>query len=237
MLLKVENVTVIYRKAIALSDINLYIDKGEIVSVIGSNGAGKSTLLKAIVGRVPLRKGSIYFRDIPIHNKMPWDVVRLGIGIVPEGRRLFPELTVQENLLIGSSGSSNKGKLQEKFNQVFELFPILYEKRNEKVKALSGGQQQMVAIGRALMKDLLLLCLDEPSLGLAPIIVETLGETIKEMRKIGMSILLIEQNAYLALEVANRCYALQTGKIVFEGIPEEAIKRGMLHEIYFGKKA
>ena len=235
MLLKVKNVTVYYGKSIALDNISLEVDEHSIVSIVGANGAGKSTLLKTLSGMVPLSTGEIWFRDHRIDSMDTSDIVKLGIVHIPEGRWLFPHLTVLVNLQLGASLRKNKTEINRDLQKIFELFPRLQERRKQKAGTLSGGEQQMVAIARGLMARPRLLLMDEPSLGLAPIMVNHLGDVIKEINSGGVSILLVEQNVPLALGVAEKGYALQIGKVVLEGDIEKIKSSDIIKRAYLGE--
>ena len=204
-----------YRRMVVLRGISLTVGTGEIVSLIGSNGAGKSTTLRTISGLVTLRDGQIRFKGSELHRR-PAEVVKSGISQVPEGRRLFADMTVHENLLLGAYTCAT-GELAERIEQVYDLFPQVRQRSRQHAGSLSGGEQQMVAIGRGLMAKPQLLMLDEPSMGLAPKLVAQLADIIKRIRALGISVLLVEQNARLALEIADRAYVLQMGTIVTEG--------------------
>jgi branched-chain amino acid transport system ATP-binding protein len=217
MLLDVKNITVHYGKSIALDDVSLEVAEGSVVSIIGANGAGKSTILKALSGLVPLTSGEIWFQGRRIDGMTTTDIVKLGIVQIPEGRWLFPHLTVLSNLQLGASLRRDREGINRDLDEVFERFPLLRERRNQKAGTLSGGEQQMLAIARGLMASPKLLLMDEPSLGLAPIVVEELGEVVKDINQEGVSVLLVEQNVPLALGVASMGYALQTGRVVIEG--------------------
>jgi len=236
MFLEVKNITVHYGKSVALNNVSLEMAEGSVVSIVGANGAGKSTILKALSGLVSLSSGEIWFRNKRIDGMSTPDIVKLGIVHIPEGRRLFPYLTVMVNLELGASLRNDREEIKRDMENVFELFPRLKERRNQKAGTLSGGEQQMVAIARGLMAKPKLLLMDEPSLGLAPIVVEELGDIIKDINQGGVSVLLVEQNVPLALGVATRGYALQIGKVVVEGDIEkikssDTIKRAYLGEI------
>jgi branched-chain amino acid transport system ATP-binding protein len=217
MLLDIKNITVYYGKSMAIQDISLGVPDGAVVSIIGANGSGKSTILRALTGLVPLSQGEIYFEGQKISNKETSEIVKKGIILVPEGRQLFPYLSVISNLKLGASLRKDREGIAASLEVVYKLFPRLKERTNQKAGTLSGGEQQMLAIGRGLMAKPRLLCMDEPSLGLAPIVVEQLGEVVKDINKHGVSVLLVEQNVHLALGVASRGYALQVGKVVLEG--------------------
>jgi branched-chain amino acid transport system ATP-binding protein len=217
MLLKTKDITVHYGKSLALNKVNLEIEEGEVVGIIGANGAGKSTILKAISGLVRLTSGEIWFSDRKISGLAIDDIVKLGIIHVPEGRRLFPHLSVAINLKLGASLRKDEAGKKSDMDEIFSIFPILRERRKQQAGSLSGGEQQMLAIARGLMAKPKLLLMDEPSVGLAPIIVNELGKVIKDINRKGVSILLVEQKVSLALRVAHRGYALQIGRVTLEG--------------------
>jgi branched-chain amino acid transport system ATP-binding protein len=212
-LLEVEDVHTFYGNIEALKGISLKVNEGEVVTLIGANGAGKSTTLRSISGLTPPRTGTIRFRGREITVTPPQDIVRLGISHAPEGRRCFPRMTALDNLLLGAFLRHDDG-IQDDLERVFRLFPRLEERRKQKAGTMSGGEQQMLAIGRALMGNPDLLLLDEPSMGLAPILVERIYETVAEINRQGTTILLVEQNANFALEISHRGYVLETGEIV-----------------------
>ncbi len=225
MILRVENVDAYYGDSQILRDVSLNIREGEIVSLLGRNGVGKTTTLKTIMGLVPPRKGNIYFRGELISGKKPFEIAMAGIGYVPEDRGIFPTLTVQENLLLGKKRNDNSGD-GEKWNigKCYEYFPSLEKRKNTKGGVLSGGEKQMLAIARALMGNPDLLLLDEPTEGLAPLIVENVKNIIREIQREGVTILLVEQKLKIALDLADRIYVMSKGTIVWEGIPGELIK-------------
>ncbi|MDO6355705.1 MULTISPECIES: ABC transporter ATP-binding protein [unclassified Caloramator] len=233
-MLKIENLCVNYGGIEALKGINFEVKEGQIVTLIGANGAGKSTTLRAIVGLVKSRSGNIYFNDINLLKLNTQEIVRRGITLVPEGRRIFPNLTVLENLKIGAFIRNDK-EIDNDIKWVFELFPRLKERTWQLAGTLSGGEQQMLAVGRALMSRPKLLMMDEPSLGLAPIIVKEIFEIIKEIRKQGVTILLIEQNANAALKIADYGYVLETGKITMQGSGNELLQNEEVKTAYLGK--
>ena len=234
MLLEIKDITVHYGKSMALQDVSLEIVEGAVVSIIGANGAGKSTILRTLSGLVPLTSGEMRFTGIQISGKAATDIVKLGISLVPEGRQLFPYLTVLSNLKLGASLRKDRDGISNSLQEVYKLFPRLEERRNQKAGTLSGGEQQMLAIGRGLMAKPKLLCMDEPSLGLAPILVEQLGEVIQDINKRGASVLLVEQNVHLALGVASRAYALQVGRVVLEGDIETMKSSDIVKRAYLG---
>ena len=217
MLLEVNNITVHYGKSSAIQNVSLEVAEGSIVSIIGANGAGKSTILRALSGLTPLTSGQIRFMDNTISGMQTTEIVKQGIILIPEGRHLFSFLSVMNNLKLGASMRKDKNGIRRDLQEVYKLFPILSKRRNQMAGTLSGGEQQMVAIGRGLMANPKLLLMDEPSMGLAPVVIEHLGEVIKSINKRGVSILLVEQNVHLALEVASRGYALQVGSVVLAG--------------------
>jgi branched-chain amino acid transport system ATP-binding protein len=234
-LLELADVSVRYGAIPALRDADISVDEGEIVALLGANGAGKTTTLRTISGLVHPATGSIYFDEREISHLPPHDVVALGIGHVPEGRRIFPRLTVMENLEMGAY--RRKGKLDEDFERVFALFPILEQRRRQDGGTLSGGEQQMLAIGRALMGQPRLLLLDEPSMGLAPLIVEAIFDIIEQIRSSGATILLVEQNAAQALHIADRGYVLENGLIVMSDRAERLLDDDRVRRAYLGEGA
>lgn len=235
MLLKVEKLVVRYGNIEALHGIDLYVDEGEIVAILGANGAGKSTTLLTISGLIRPASGSIFFRDIPIHKLPPHEIVKLGIAQVPEGRRLFATLTVRENLLLGSITLKDRLRVAEMEERIYEMFPILRERRTQLAGTLSGGEQQMLAIGRALMSRPRLLLLDEPSLGLAPLLVKSIFQTIREInQKEGVTVLLVEQNARAALAIAHRGYVMETGRIALTDSASALLSNPDVKKAYLG---
>ncbi|MGD0918585.1 MAG: ABC transporter ATP-binding protein [Thermodesulfobacteriota bacterium] len=234
MLLEIRDMTVHYGKSMAIQGVSLGVVEGAVVSIIGANGAGKSTILRALSGLVASSSGEVWFRGDRIDGRETTEIVRLGISLVPEGRQLFPYLSVLSNLRLGASLRKDKGEIEESLEEVYKLFPRLQERRNQKAGTLSGGEQQMLAIGRGLMARPKLLCMDEPSLGLAPILVEQLGEVIRDINKRGASVLLVEQNVHLALGVASRAYALQVGRVVLEGDIETMKSSDIVKRAYLG---
>jgi branched-chain amino acid transport system ATP-binding protein len=217
MLLNMKDITVHYGKAMALDRVSLEVAEGSVVSIIGANGAGKSTILRVVSGLVPLTSGEVWFGNKKIDGMKTIEIVKLGIVHIPEGRQLFPYLTVLSNLKLGASLRKDKAGINKDLGEVFERFSILWERRNQKAITLSGGEQQMLAIARGLMAKPKLLLMDEPSVGLSPIMVHNLGQVIKDINQEGVSILLVEQNVPLALNVSNRGYALKVGRVVLEG--------------------
>jgi branched-chain amino acid transport system ATP-binding protein len=233
--LEVDGVHTFYGTIHALKGITLQVLEGEIVTLIGSNGAGKSTTLRSINGLIHPRRGKIAFQGRDITRTAPHDVVALGISQSPEGRRLFPRMSVLENLEMGAFQRKDRGELKDDIERVFTLFPRLAERRAQKAGTMSGGEQQMCAIGRALMARPKLLMLDEPSLGLAPIFVERIFETVVEINRQGTAILLVEQNALMALDVARRGYVPETGHVALEGPAEELKTNEQVRKTYLGE--
>lgn len=233
-ILEVENVHSYYGHIHALKGISLYVEEGEIVSLIGSNGAGKSTTLRTVSGIIHPRKGTIKLAGQDIAHMEPHNVVMAGVGHVPEGRGIFPKLTVHENLDMGAYTSNDPAKNAERMEEVFELFPRLKERVEQYGGTLSGGEQQMLAIGRGLMQNPRILMLDEPSMGLAPVLVELIFDIIKKLNERGTTILLVEQNAHMALSIAHRGYVLQTGNIVLTDSAENLKKDEMVQKSYLG---
>jgi branched-chain amino acid transport system ATP-binding protein len=215
-LLEVSGVHTFYGNIEALKGVSLTVEEGEIVTLIGSNGAGKSTTLRSISGLTPPREGSIKFEDTEIGEVPPQEIVERGISLAPEGRHIFPRMTVRENLDLGAYLRKDRDGIENDRERVYSLFPRLKERERQKGGTMSGGEQQMLAIGRALMANPRLLLLDEPSMGIAPILVERIYETIAEINRQGTTILLVEQNANYALEVSKRGYVLETGKVALE---------------------
>jgi branched-chain amino acid transport system ATP-binding protein len=213
-LLEVSDIHTFYGNIEALKGISLEVEDGECVTLIGSNGAGKSSTLRSISGLTPPRQGSIRFKDKEITETPPQEIVSMGVAHSPEGRHVFPRMTVYENLMLGAYLRRDQAEIQSDLERVFSLFPRLKERERQKGGTMSGGEQQMLAIGRALMAQPTLLLLDEPSMGIAPILVERIYETIAEINQQGTTILLVEQNANFALEVSKRGYVLETGKVV-----------------------
>ncbi|AJC73383.1 amino acid ABC transporter ATPase [Pseudothermotoga hypogea DSM 11164 = NBRC 106472] len=233
-MLEVRDLHVSYGAIKALKGISFKVEKGKVVTLIGSNGAGKTTTLKAICGLVKVQAGNVFLNGENITNKPTNEIVSKKVAMVPEGRRIFPNLTVYENLLVGAYQRNDKDGIQQDMEWIFSLFPVLKERLSQKGGTLSGGEQQMLAIGRALMSRPDLLMLDEPSLGLAPIIVEQLFEVIHKIHSEGKTILLIEQNAYAALNIADYAYVLETGRIVLQGTGKELLANEEVKRAYLG---
>ena len=235
-LLKVDHLSVYYGYVNALKDVSIEVLAGEIITLIGANGAGKTTTLMAISGLAEKASGTVHFMQKNITRMAPDKIVRLGISHVPEGRKIFPRLTVYENLIAGTFGQAvyNKSKLAELLEKNYELFPRLKERQKQPGGSLSGGEQQMLAIARGMMMDPVLLMLDEPSLGLAPIIVEEIFELIIRIKQSGKTVLLIEQNASMALSIADRGYVLETGEVILQGKGEELMADPEVKRAYLG---
>ncbi|MDD4564197.1 MAG: ABC transporter ATP-binding protein [Eubacteriales bacterium] len=233
-MLEINNLNVHYGVIHALKDITLKVNEGEIVTLIGANGAGKSTTLRTISGLIKATSGGILLegRDISILSAP--QRVELGISQVPEGRRVFPDMSVYENLELGAFLRKNKGDIKKDIDSVFEQFPILGERRKQMAGTLSGGEQQMLAIGRGLMSKPRILLLDEPSMGLAPLLVREIFSIIQDINRTGTTILLVEQNASMALSIAQRAYVLETGSIVLSGTGEELVKSSDIQKAYLG---
>ncbi len=234
--LELEEVHTFYGTIEALKGISLQVREGEIVTLLGANGAGKTTTLRSINGLNRPRRGAIRFHGEDITHTPPHEIVRRGISQAPEGRKLFPRMTVLENLEMGAFQRTDRDGIREDMERVFTLFPRLAERKHQKAGTLSGGEQQMCAIGRALMARPKLLLLDEPSMGLAPLFVERIFETIGEINRQGTPILLVEQNALMALEVAARGYVLETGRVVLEGTAPELRKNEQVRKAYLGEE-
>ena len=236
-MLEVEEIDAFYGTIQALRGISIEVREGEIVTLIGANGAGKSSTLRAINGILRPRRGKIRFQGNDITRAAPHEIVKLGIAQSPEGRRLFPRMTVTENLEMGAFQRRDKAGIREDMDRVFGLFPRLHERRTQKAGTMSGGEQQMCAIGRALMARPKLLLLDEPSLGLAPIFVERIFEIIEQINTQGVSILLVEQNALMALDAARRGYVMETGNIVLADAAEALKGNEQVRKTYLGEEA
>jgi len=234
-ILEIEDVHTYYGSIHALKGISLTVNEGEVVTLIGANGAGKSTTLRSINGLNHPRQGTIRFRGRDITNAAPHGIVKDGIAQSPEGRRLFPRMSVLENLEMGAFQREDRSNLREDMDRVFDLFPRLAERKQQKAGTMSGGEQQMCAIGRALMARPKLLLLDEPSMGLAPIFVEKIFEIIAEINAQGTPILLVEQNALMALDAASRGYVMETGKIALEGPAKELRQNERVRKAYLGE--
>lgn len=233
-MLSLNNVSMGYKGLLAVQDISFRINEGEIVSLIGSNGAGKSTIVRTISGLLHAWEGEILFKDTPIHKAEPFDIVKMGISMVPEGRKLFGRLSVLDNLLLGAYAVRSRADVEKHLQKVFGLFPILKERQGQRSDTFSGGEQQELAIARGLMSNPSLLILDEPSLGLGPKLVSDIFGIVREINAQGVTVLLVEQNVYEALEISARAYVLQTGRIVMEGQGKELLKSDHVRKAYLG---
>ena len=233
-MLELKGVCTYYGNIQALWDVDIVINQGEIVTLVGANGAGKSTTLMSICGAVPVRRGEILLDGLPIHNTKTDRIVRLGISQVPEGRLIFPDLTVQENLELGAYLRRDTPEVRRDLTMVYDLFPILARRRSQAGGTLSGGEQQMLAISRALMARPRLLLLDEPSLGLAPIIIRQIFDIIMQVNAQGTTVFLVEQNANQALKVAHRAYVMETGRITMRGTGESLLADDAVRKAYLG---
>jgi branched-chain amino acid transport system ATP-binding protein len=235
-LLEINDIHTYYGAIHALKGISVSVDEGEIVTLIGANGAGKSTTLNTICGLLHPRKGSIYLEGEPIHELRPHEIVARGVAQAPEGRRVFGRLNVTENLEMGAFARNDNAGIKRDIDRVFTLFPRLKERSRQLAGTLSGGEQQMLAIGRSLMANPRLLLLDEPSMGLAPILVETIFDTVREINSQGTTVLLVEQNALMALSIAQRGYVLETGDIVLQDSAAALQKNEMVRKAYLGEE-
>jgi len=233
-MLKLDNVHTFYGNIHALKGITLSIEKGEIVTLIGGNGAGKTTTLRTISGLLKPREGSVTLEGEDLFKYKAHEIVYKGVSMVPEGRGVFARLSVMENLEMGAYSLSRKQDLEKNIERVFTLFPRLKERRTQVAGTLSGGEQQMLATGRALMANPTILLMDEPSMGLSPVLVELIFETIQQINKVGVTVLLVEQNALMALAIANRGYVLQTGEIILTDTAENLKKNPMVQKAYLG---
>jgi len=234
MLLEVVDLSVHYGGVVALDGVSLGVGEGEIVAVMGPNGAGKSTVLKAIFGLAPVASGQVYWRQMPL-EAASHEIVKLGLAFVPQGRRVFTQLTIEENLEMGCLYLKDKGEKRRRLDEVMELFPVLFEKRRDKARAMSGGEQQMLAIGRGLMANPTTLLLDEPTLGLAPIIVKEMFAKIVEINETrNTSIMVVEHNIRSILDVASRVYVLDKGKIAHGGTPSTLVESDILTKVFLG---
>jgi len=233
-MLRLIDVDTYYGPSQVLNKVSLEVNKGEIVCLLGANSAGKTTTMKTIFGLVHPRKGSVVFEEHPIEHKLPGDIVRLGMALVPEARRIFPRMTVLENLEMGAFIRDNRKEIQEDIEHVCQIFPRIRERLKQVAGTMSGGEQQMLAMGRALMSRPRLICMDEPSMGLSPILVQTVFDTITQVRDEGVTIFLVEQNASKALGVADRGYVLQTGKIVLSDTAKNLLTNDLVRQAYLG---
>lgn len=233
-MLTIKKLNVTYGQIQVLRDVSLEVKEAEIVSLIGANGAGKSTTLNSVSRIIPIKSGEIHFEGKRVDGLQSNEIIELGIIQVPEGRRIFPYMTVQDNLDMGSYNKKAREKRKESLERVFGLFPRLAERRNQLAGSMSGGEQQMLAIGRGLMTVPRILMLDEPSLGLAPLLVETIFSVLEQINKEGVTVLLVEQNVKKSLSISNRGYVLENGNIALEGIGEELLQNSYLRKAYLG---
>ena len=233
-MLKLDNINLYYGAIHALKDISIEVEKGQIVTLIGANGAGKTSTLRAISGLNPIKSGSIEFNGKILKNIPAYQLVKMGISMVPEGRRIFANLTVMENLELGAYIRKESKAIKADYNRIFQLFPRLLERKNQVAGTLSGGEQQMLAIGRALMSKPEILLMDEPSMGLAPIIVKDIFNIIKEINGEGVTVLLVEQNAHMALSIAHKAYVLETGRIILSGDADKLLNDESVKSAYLG---
>jgi len=233
-MLEVEHLSSGYGLVQILWDVSFTIKEKEIVSIIGPNGAGKTTLVKTIVGLLPARTGNIRFKGENVEKLPPYEIVKRGMALIPEGRDIFPRMTVDENIRLGAYTVSNKTKVTESKTRAYDIFPVLKKKEKALAQTLSGGEQQMLVIARSLMADPKLLILDEPSLGLAPIIVEKVLDTLQMINEEGVSILLVEQNIRDSLGISRRAYVLEEGKIIIEGEGRELLNNDHIKQVYLG---
>ncbi|HLG62332.1 MAG TPA: ABC transporter ATP-binding protein [Ktedonosporobacter sp.] len=233
-MLKLVNVNTYYGPSHVLQDVSLEVHKGEIVCLLGANAAGKTTTMKTIFGLVRPRTGSILFEEQPIERKLTGDIVSSGLALVPEARRIFPRMTVLENLEMGAYSRHNRAEVKEDLDHVCQIFPRIQERLKQVAGTMSGGEQQMLAMGRALMSRPQMICMDEPSMGLSPILVETVFNTILRIRSEGVTIFLVEQNASMALSLADRGYVLQTGRIVLSDTANNLLTNDLVRQAYLG---
>ena len=233
-MLETQNLSSAYGMVQILYDVSFKVQEKEIVSIIGPNGAGKTTLVKTIMGLVPAKNGSILFKGEDITKLKPYNIVKKGITMIPEGREIFPRMTIEENMLLGAYTVKDKQKIRDTMEKVFQIFPVLKKKEKSLAQTLSGGEQQMLVICRSLMSNPQMLILDEPSLGLAPIIVEKVLDTIRTINDEGVTILLVEQNIQDSLEIADRGYVLEEGRIVLEGKSRELLSNNHIKQVYLG---
>ena len=234
MLLEVQGLEAAYGDVQALWDVSFAVGEGELVALLGANGAGKTTTLRAVTGLLPPRRGRITFDGRPIHREPAHRIAALGIAHIPEGRQLFPLMTVEENLLLGSYLPRARAARRRNLDRFYERFPRLYERRHQDAGTLSGGEQQMLAIGRALMSEPRLLVLDEPSLGLAPVMVQELYRVVREVASSGTTVLLVEQSVHHALSIADRAYVLENGRVVMEGTGRALLSEARIQSAYLG---
>ena len=233
-MLRLNDVDTYYGPSQVLKKVSFEVNKGEIVCLLGANAAGKTTTMKTIFGLIHPRNGTVEFEEQAIERKLPGDIVRLGMALVPEARRIFPRMTVLENLEMGAFIRSNRGEIQHDIDHVCQIFPRIKERLKQLAGTMSGGEQQMLAMGRALMSRPRMICMDEPSMGLSPILVETVFNTVKSIRDEGVTIFLVEQNASMALSLADRGYVLQTGKIVLSDTAPNLLTNDLVRQAYLG---
>jgi len=233
-MLEVENVSAAYGLVQILWNVSFKIKEKEIVSIIGPNGAGKTTLVKTVMGLLPAKNGTIRFKGEPITNLRPYEIVKKGVTLIPEGREIFPKMTVEENMLLGAYIIKDKNTVKESKEKIFQIFPVLRKKEKALAQTLSGGEQQMLVICRSLMSNPQLLILDEPSLGLAPILVGKVLDTLRKINEEGVTVLLVEQNIRDSLNIADRGYVLEKGKIIIEGAGRELLSNDHIKEVYLG---
>jgi branched-chain amino acid transport system ATP-binding protein len=233
-MLEVENLSAAYGMVQILRGVNFKVEEKEIVSIIGPNGAGKTTLVKTVMGFLKPQTGSVKFKSKEIGKLPTYDIVKKGLTMIPEGREIFPRMTIEENLMLGAYTLKDKAKIKESKEKVYEIFPVLKKKEKALAQTLSGGEQQMLVICRSLMSNPQMLILDEPSLGLAPIIVEKVLDTVRTINEEGVTVLLVEQNIHDSLGVADRGYVLEEGKIILEGTSRELLSNSHIKEVYLG---
>ena len=233
-MLYIENVSAAYGMVQILRDVSFHVEEKEIISIIGPNGAGKTTLVKTIMGLLHPKNGTIRFKGENIEKLPPYEIVKKGLILIPEGRDIFPRMTVEENLKLGAYTANGKSNINEAKEKVYQIFPVLKKKQKALAQTLSGGEQQMLVICRSLMSNPQLLILDEPSLGLAPIIVEKVLDTVRKINEEGVTILLVEQNIRDSLDIADRGYVLEQGKIILEGKSKELLSNNHIKEVYMG---
>ena len=233
-MLKLSNLNVCYGAIHAIHDVSLAVKDGEIVSLIGANGAGKTTILRSITGLHQAKSGSVEYNGQDLLKTLPSRIVTLGVAHVPEGRHVFPTMTVEENLEMGAYMGKDRERIKESIKEIFQRFPRLEERKKQLAGTLSGGEQQMLAVGRALMSRPGILLMDEPSMGLSPILIREIFDIIKEVHKQGITVLLVEQNAKMALSIADRAYVLETGRIVMTGTGRELLNNADVKKAYLG---
>lgn len=234
-MLEIKNLQVYYGVIHAIKDVSFEVNEGEVIALIGANGAGKTTILQTITGLIPAKSGEVLYEGVDLQKIPPHKIVSLGIAHVPEGRHVFSQLTVYENLLMGAYTRTDKDEIQKSLDSVYKRFPRLQERKNQLAGTLSGGEQQMLAMGRALMSQPKIILMDEPSMGLSPILVEEIFDIIKSISKSGTTVLLVEQNAKKALAIANRAYVLETGKIVLHDDAQKLMNDESVKKAYLGE--